>query len=129
MGDWNILLAYRGSVAHGTYRPNDDPNSIDDIDLMGFFIPPVDYYYGLNKYGINKGTKEIVRDVWDIVVYEYRKVVRLLANGNPNLLQMLWLEPNMYLSITPAGQLLLDNRDLFATKKSIIVLLGMRMGS
>lgn len=85
MNEWCILLAYRGSVVHGTYRPNNDLNSIDDIDLMGFCMPPVDYYYGLNKHGIHKGTKEIMEDVWDIVVYEYRKAIRLLENGNPNL--------------------------------------------
>lgn len=126
MNEWCILLAYRGSMAHGTYRPNNDPNSIDDIDLMGFCMPPVDYYYGLNTHSIHKGTKEIMEDVWDIVIYEYRKAIRLLENGNPNLLAMLWLQPNHYLKMTPAGQLLLDNRDLLQ-KRCIIALLGMLM--
>jgi predicted nucleotidyltransferase len=117
MSDWCILLGYRGSMAHGTYRPNSDPNSIDDIDLMGFCMPPVDYYYGLNTHGIHKGTKEIKEDVWDIVIYEFRKALRLLENGNPNLLAMLWLNDNLYLKMTPAGRVLLDNRHLFATRK------------
>ena len=32
------LLAYRGSIAHAMYVPGSDPNSIDDIDLMGIVI-------------------------------------------------------------------------------------------
>ena len=30
-----ILMAYRGSIAHGMYTPSTDPDSIDDKDLMG----------------------------------------------------------------------------------------------
>lgn len=34
------LVGYRGSIAHGMYVPNTDPNSIDDKDVMGVCIPP-----------------------------------------------------------------------------------------
>jgi len=33
-----IFLGYRGSIAHGMYVPNSDPNSIDDKDIMGFLL-------------------------------------------------------------------------------------------
>lgn len=114
--DWCILLGYRGSISHGTYKPNSDPNSIDDKDVMGICIPPFDYYYGLNTHRIHKGTKEIKEGVWDIVIYEYRKAIRLLEKGNPNILSLLWLEPQYYLKMTEAGQMLRDNRDLFVGK-------------
>lgn len=114
--DWCILLGYRGSISHGTYKSSKDPNSIDDKDAMGICIPPVDYYYGLNTHTIHKGTKEIKEGIWDIVVYEYRKAIRLLEKGNPNLLSILWLDPEYYIDITEAGQLLIDNRDLFVGK-------------
>ena len=29
-----ILLGYVGSTAHGTYIPKNDPNCIDDIDVV-----------------------------------------------------------------------------------------------
>lgn len=32
------LEGFRGSQAHGTYIPSDDPNSIDDIDYMGIYV-------------------------------------------------------------------------------------------
>jgi predicted nucleotidyltransferase len=113
--DWRILSCYRGSIAHGMYSPSSDPNSIDDKDAMVVCVPPLEYYYGLRQYG-SRGTKEIKRNEWDIVVYEARKMIGLLAKGNPNVLSALWLAPQYYMVITPAGQLLLDNRDLFVGK-------------
>jgi hypothetical protein len=45
-----ILLGYRGSIAHNMYIPNTDPNSIDDIDLMGVFLAPENFYIGLGQH-------------------------------------------------------------------------------
>ena len=56
--DWNILSFWRGSMAHGTYVPKENPDSIDDKDLMYVIVPPIDYYFGLKTYG-SHGTKEI----------------------------------------------------------------------
>jgi predicted nucleotidyltransferase len=110
--EWCFLHGYRGSIAHGTYEPGSDPNSIDDKDTMAFCVPPIDHYYGLREYG-SRGTREIKHGEWDVVIYEARKAIRLLAQGNPNVLSILWLELNYYLAIRPAGRLLLDNRDAF----------------
>jgi uncharacterized protein len=119
LDDWSILLAYRGSIAHGMYVPSSNPDSIDDKDLMGVCVPPIDYYLGVHS-GLSSdhafpanGTLEIKRDEWDIVVYDARKFIKLLAQGNPNVLAMLWLEENHYLKISEAGRLILKNRDLF----------------
>lgn len=110
-----ILLAYRGSIAHGTYEPNHEPNSIDDIDLIGISVPPLDHYFGLREFG-SRGTKEIKRGDLDIVLYEARKTISLLAKGNPNVLSLLWLPDDLYVHVEPAARRLIDNRHLFATK-------------
>lgn len=112
LGEWSIIQAYRGSIAHGMYVPASDPNSIDDKDVMGVIVPPTEYYLGLKNYG-NKGTREIKQDEWDIVVYEARKFISLLSQGNPNVLMLLWLLPKNYLILTPPGQMIIDNRKLF----------------
>jgi predicted nucleotidyltransferase len=112
LGEWSILSAYRGSIAHGMYIPNKDPHSIDDKDVMAVCVPPLEYYFGLKQYG-SKGTKEIKRDEWDIVVYEVKKFVNLLVKGNPNVLMMLWLEPNYYIKKSASGQLLISHRYIF----------------
>jgi hypothetical protein len=122
-----ILLGYRGSIAHGTYVPNSDPESIDDVDLMGICVPDLRHYFGLRQFG-SRGTVEIMDDPWDIVLYEARKAVSLLAKANPNILSLLWLPDDLYIHVEPAGQLLIDNRHLFATKAAYQPLIGYAHG-
>lgn len=112
LDEWCILHGYRGSVAHGMYEPPTEPTSIDDKDTMAICVPTADYYYGLSEYG-SRGTREIKHGEWDIVIYEARKMLRLLAGGNPNVLALLWLPENLYIAREAPGRHLLDNRDLF----------------
>lgn len=112
VGEWAFLHGYRGSIAHGTYEPNHEPGSIDDKDTMAFCVPTIEHYYGLTQFG-SRGTQEIKRDEWDIVTYEARKAIGLLAGGNPNVLSMLWLPDNLVIKMTDGGALLIANRDLF----------------
>ncbi len=107
-----VFLGYRGSHAHGTFTPSTDPNSIDDIDLMGVYIGPVEHYLGF-------GRKEVVEsfiDEYDIVSYELRKFVGLLNKNNPNVLSMLWLERESILHSSRVWQALVQHRELFASK-------------
>ncbi len=112
LSDWAILHSYRGSIAHGMYVPPSDPTSIDDKDTMAICVPPKEYYTGLKNFG-SRGTKEIKDGIWDIVVYEARKALRLLAKGNPNMLAILWTSKKHHIKVSAAGQMLLDNRELF----------------
>lgn len=106
------IVCYRGSIVHGMYVPQEDPNSIDDKDLMGVVIPPIEKYFGLNSY---EGQKDRFIREFDIVVYEYRKFVRLLLKANPNVLSALWLKPKHYIYVSQAGLILIANRDLFSS--------------
>jgi len=103
------LLGRRGSEAHGTYCPPENPDSIDDRDLMGVVLPPLPWVLGLRQW---EGT-EAIKGVWDVVLYDFRKFVRLLVKQNPNVIAMLWLEPEDYLHVGKAGQRLLGARALF----------------
>ena len=107
-----ILHAYRGSIAHGMFVPSNQPNSIDDKDTMGVVVPPIDTFFGLSDFG-SRGTREIKEGEWDIVLYDIRKVVRLLMQGNPNVLSLLWVPDNYVISQNAQGRLLRANRDLF----------------
>lgn len=113
--EWSILTAYRGSIAHGTYRPSTDPNSIDDKDIICIVIPPIEYYFGLQEFG-SRGTKEIKYKEWDIVVYEIRKLVRMLEQGNPNVLSLLWTDKKHFLKTTKHSDFLISMRDHFVGK-------------
>lgn len=123
VGEWSILHGYRGSIAHGMYVPQSDPDSIDDKDTMAFCVPPLDHYFGLAEFH-SRGTQEIKRGEWDIVVYEARKAIRLLAQGNPNVMSMLWLPENMLLEVTGAGRMLLDARELFVGRHAYKAFVG-----
>ena len=115
-GRGSILVGYRGSISHNCYIPNRDPNSVDDKDVMAICVPPIDYYLGYSEaFQANemfpvKGVREIKSGEWDIVVYDARKFIRMLAQGNPNVLVMLWLNQQHYLKVTGAGQLIISNK-------------------
>jgi len=113
--DNTILLGYRGSVAHNMYMPNTDPNSVDDIDLMGVYMAPVDHYIGMHR---TKETIEKFVDQWDVVNYEFKKFVSLLLKSNPNVMSLLWVRDNHYIERHEYGKTLIENRDLFVSKKA-----------
>lgn len=131
MTDWNIfcigdndsckipagtvLLAYRGSIAHNMYIPNTDPQSIDDVDLMGFVIGARENYFGLQEWG-SRGTIEVKEGRYDCVFYELRKAFSLLLQGNPNILSMLWTKPEHCLYVSDTGRAILAAKDLFVGK-------------
>jgi len=123
LGSWSILVALRGSLAHGLYVPPDEPMGTDDLDVMAVCVPPEDHYVGLSQFG-SRGTQEIARGSWDIVIYEARKFIGLLAKGNPNVLAMLWLRPEHYLKMTGAGRNLLKHRTLFSTRRAYVSFIG-----
>lgn len=110
-----FYLAYRGSIAHGMFIPSEDPNSIDDIDLMGFVFAPREHYLGLTEWG-SRGTKEIKEGKLDVVLYEIRKAVNLLLQGNPNIMSMLWIAREHQIITSGASDLLVASRHLFVGK-------------
>lgn len=118
LSEWNTFLGYRGSISHSMWVPKNDPNSIDDIDLIGICIPPPEYYIGLKRFGNHgNGTLTIMEGEWDIVVYELQKMVLMLSQANPNVLSILWLNPDHILYRNYAIKQLWYNRDLFLTKR------------
>ncbi len=117
------FLSFRGSVAHGTYIPSDDPSSVDDVDLIGWVTAPLDCYFGLREYG-SRGTRELKHGRWDVVLYEARKLVSLLAKGNPNVLCTLFMPSEFVLVHNWAHELLVVNRDLFLTRELYTSFIG-----
>jgi len=109
-----ISLCWRGSVAHGMYVPKSDPDSIDDRDVMGVYIGPLEHYLGFGR----KDVYEKWEGEWDCVFYELRKFMGLLLNCNPNVLSLLWVKPNGIIYENEFGERLRKNRDLFVTKKA-----------
>lgn len=107
----NIGLAgYRGSIAHGTAG-----DIIDDIDVGGVFISPINHYFGLTQ--LEHVDRVCVANKYDFALFELRKYFRLLLKSNPNVLSLLWLPQNLYIVQSDWGKRLIDNRDIFMSKK------------
>ncbi|MBT34044.1 MAG: nucleotidyltransferase [Thalassobius sp.] len=75
--DWLLFECISGSKAYGL----DTPQS--DTDIKGVFILPQNHFYGFEQ------AEQVSNASNDIVYYELRKFVDLLAKNNPNLLEML----------------------------------------
>lgn len=108
-----ILLMRRGSEAHGTYLPSTDPESIDDRDIMGVLLPPLEYYFGTRRWE----HAEAIKGCWDVVLYSFQKFLGLLVKQNPNVVSMLWLRPEDYLLATPEGRALIEARYIFRARR------------
>jgi len=108
-----IFLGYRGSISHGMYVPNTDPNSIDDKDVMGVYVGPASHYIGTKKV---KDVRERWYNEWDCVYYEVLKLAGLLEKGNPNVLSLLWLDDRYIIHKSPEWDMFKENRDAFSSK-------------
>lgn len=72
-----IFEAISGSRAYGL------DTATSDTDIRGVFILPKEQFYGLNYIG------QINNETNDIVYYELRKFIELLAKNNPNMMELL----------------------------------------
>ena len=107
LGDNIILLGLGGSHAYGTNVET------SDLDVRGV---------ALNKKEeilIGRNFEQVLDETTDTTIYSLTKIVSLLKNCNPNVIEMLGLKPEHYLYISPIGQELLDHSHLFLSKKAV----------
>lgn len=107
-----IVLGLMGSHSHGTYLPPEEINAVDDIDLMGFVVPPIEYHLGLPRWQHWVFQFEEL----DVVLYSLEKAFRLLLKSNPNIVGLLWLRPDEYVHRTPVFDRLVASRDIFSSQ-------------
>jgi uncharacterized protein len=114
-----------GSVAYGVSA--DD----SDVDLYGFCIPSKDIVFphtvGVIQ-GFDKNFKRFdqfqshhiedkeARKTYDITIYNIVKYFRLCAEGNPNMIDSLFVPRRCVLHSTRIGELVRENRHLFLSK-------------
>lgn len=107
LGDNIILLGYGGSYSYGTNVPESDK------DVRGIALNTVDSLIGLH------GSEQRIDDETDTTVYTFDKAVTLLANCNPNMVEMLGLREEHYFVLTEIGRQLIENQDMFYSKRAI----------
>ena len=105
LGSNIMLLGYGGSHAYGTNVPT------SDIDIRGITRNPRSCILGTENFE-QKDSGET-----DTVIYGLRKACSLLAGGNPNVIEILGLRDYFYLD--KRGKELLENRDMFLSKRIV----------
>ena len=107
LGSNIILLGLGGSYAYGTNIES------SDIDIRGCALNTKE------EILTNVNFEQFTNDETDTCIYGFNKLISLLCNCNPNVIEMLGLKPEHYLYLSPIGQELLDNRHLFLSKKAV----------
>lgn len=87
--------------------------STSDQDIRGIFRVAKEEYMSLIE-----PIQEVSDAKEDIKYYELKKFIELLTNANPNILEMLWIPKEHVMIQTPIMDKLLENRQLFITKKT-----------
>lgn len=120
-----VLLTVGGSRAYGVNMPD------SDVDFRGVAIPPIRHYFGIIDKFEQVDTIEGISQLRGLLtpeeekaasntklegsVYEIRKFVRMAMQANPNILDLLFGDMSNIRRLTAAGQVLLENRQLFVT--------------
>lgn len=107
--DCTIFLTVTGSRAYGTNIPE------SDTDVRGVCIPTNWSYYtgtGMNTfYQKDSGWED------DRVVYDARKALKLIADGNPNMVDLLFTPERFHIKTSKWWNRMLENRTEFLSRK------------
>lgn len=103
-----ILLGLGGSHSYGTNVEN------SDLDVRGIALnSKSEILTNRNPF------EQFVNEDTDTVIYGFNKMMGLLADSNPNTIEICGLKPDHYLYLSPIGKELLDNKHIFLSKKAV----------
>ena len=103
-GSIPLYLVIRGSHAYGTNIPT------SDTDYSGVFVQNLDSILGMSY------VDQINDDKNDIVIYELRRFLELLAKNNPTVLELLNTPEDCVVYKHPLFDKILQNKDNLLTK-------------
>jgi predicted nucleotidyltransferase len=119
-----IFLCLHGSQAYGTATPT------SDWDVRGVGIAPLTTYFGTRPWEQIQGGSPFLEqllydkhpqanngDELDSEVFNVTKFVRLAADANPNILDILFAHPDDWLHTTPAWEMLHEKRHMFLSMR------------
>lgn len=101
-----MLLALGGSHAYGTNVET------SDVDIRGCAFNSPSDLLGMSSF------EQVNDNKTDTVIYSFNKLVNLLLNCNPNVIEILGCKPEHYLFLSQKGKELLKNRHLFLSQRA-----------
>lgn len=101
-----MFLCLGGSHSYGTNIET------SDVDIRGVALNTKEDLVGLTTF------EQFQDSATDTTIYSFTKFIKLCRDCNPNIIEMLFCKPDHYFYVSPLGQLLLDNRHLFLSKKA-----------
>lgn len=107
LGENIMFLTLGGSHAYGTNVEG------SDVDVRGCAMNSPQDILGFSNFEqrVDTGT--------DTTIFGFNKLVSLLLSCNPNTIELLGNKPDQYFYITPAGQMLIENRKLFLSQTAV----------
>lgn len=101
-----ILLGLGGSHSYGTNIPT------SDVDVRGIARNTKEDLLGMENF------RQRTDNETDTTVYALNRAIPLLANCNPNMVEMLGLRKEDYFIIDPIGKKLIAEQNMFYSRKA-----------
>lgn len=109
LGINTVMIGIGGSYAYGTEKPD----GTSDLDIRGIATrSPFEVL-------TNQDFGQILDIKTDTTIYSFDKIVKLFCECNPNTIEILGLLPQHYLYLSSVGHLLIDNRQMFLSKRAV----------
>lgn len=128
--DWparTLVCAHVGSIAHGTHLPSDDPEPVDDVDVMWIVQPPRRLMYGLTRWEHWTPPAGTYGEL-DIICYSVFKLAGLLMKANPNVMGLLWLADDVIYERHPLWSEWVESRKAFLSRRIFDAFIGYAIG-
>jgi len=118
-----VFLTKHGSQCYGL------ANELSDLDMKGICVPPREVENNLfhrfeqvendpTVHGIFDHLKNPKNPKMESTIFSLKKFMVLAANVNPNIIELLWVDPSDYLVMTPTMEKLMEHKNWFLSTKA-----------